>query len=197
MYAFTHFGPPSPLSEFSSLSTREHAVSEVKFGHLNLCVLPSIHETSVETSTPLPPVEITSIQQDSSSAMTNIVAPLIEPSSVVVEAISEEIPFLTDDRFSTPVIPSSLAIPFQDHLELFDSPSCYLDTHTTVPFFSEHHPGFPFSPHIQGFPLPRPLDLFLPLRRRIVLIIGTGVLSFWGGFGASSLSYGGTYFVLA
>lgn len=62
LYAFTHFGPPSPLSEFSSLSTREHVVSEVKFGHLNLCVFPSVHETSVETSTPLPPVEITSVQ---------------------------------------------------------------------------------------------------------------------------------------
>ena len=80
--------------------------------------------------------------------MTDIVAPLIEPSSVVVEAILEDIPFLTDDSFSTPIIPSSLEIPFQDHLELFDSPYYYLDTHTAVSFSSEHHPGLPFSPHI-------------------------------------------------
>lgn len=126
--------------------------------------------------------------------MTNIVAPLIEPSRVVVEKISEDIHFLTNDSFSTPIIPCSLEIPFQDHLELFDSLSCYSNTPTTVLFFSEHHLGLLFSPHIQGFPLPRPLDLFLPPRRHIVLIIGKGVLSFWADFGVSSLFYGGTIF---
>ena len=51
LYSFSHFGPPSPLSENHSPSSRES--TEVKSGRLNLYVIP---ETSVVTSTPPPPI---------------------------------------------------------------------------------------------------------------------------------------------
>ena len=57
LYSFSHFGPPSPPLENHSPSSRES--TEVKSSHLNLCVVP---ETSVVTSTPLPPIQIPSLQ---------------------------------------------------------------------------------------------------------------------------------------
>jgi hypothetical protein len=59
LYSFSHFGPPSLLSETHSPSSPESI--EVKSGRLNLCVVP---ETSVVTSTPPPPVQIPSITWD-------------------------------------------------------------------------------------------------------------------------------------
>ena len=49
LYSFSHFGPPSPLSETHFFFSREY--TEMKSGHLNLCVVP---ETSVVTSAPPP-----------------------------------------------------------------------------------------------------------------------------------------------
>lgn len=56
LYSFSHFGPSSPLSETHSLFSQESV--QVKSGHLNLCVVP---KTSVVTSTPPPPIQISSL----------------------------------------------------------------------------------------------------------------------------------------
>ena len=53
LYSFSHFGPPSPLSENHSPCSQESI--EVKSGRLNLCV---VLETSIVTSTPPPPIYI-------------------------------------------------------------------------------------------------------------------------------------------
>ena len=106
LYIFSHFGPPSPLSELSSPLSREHHV--VQSGSLNLCVVP---ETRVVTATPLPE-EYFSLQPDSSSALLDPPAPFIEPPGAVVEDSSEDTHLLSHDSVSTPIIPLALGIPF-------------------------------------------------------------------------------------
>ena len=81
----------------------------MKLGRLNLCV---VLETSVVTSTPSPPIQIPSLAQDYSSALHTIAAPAIEPPTAVVEDILEDTHLLSDDRFSTPIMPPPLEIPF-------------------------------------------------------------------------------------
>ena len=106
LYSFSHFGPPSPLSETHSPSLRDS--TEVKSGRLNLCVVP---KTSVATSTPPSLVQISFVTQDPSSTLPDILAPFIEPLREFFEDISKDIHLLSDDRCNTHVISPPLEIP--------------------------------------------------------------------------------------
>ena len=136
-----------------------------------LCV---VHETSVVTSTPLPPIQIPSLAQDYSSALSTIATLVIEPQTVVVEDISKDSHLLLDDRFNTPIIPPSLEITFQD-------------SHA---FTFEHQLGLPTSPYIQGFYHPCPLPLFSSDWSHTSMFIDMRVLPFWGLYGVSYLYHG-------
>ena len=83
----------------------------MKSGRLNLCV---VHETSVLTSTPPPPIQIPSLSHDYSSTFPTIAGLVIEPPTTIVEDILEDTHVLSNDTFSTPVIPPPLEIPFKD-----------------------------------------------------------------------------------
>ena len=131
-------------------------------------------ETTVVTALP-PPLELFSIQQSSSSALPDPPISFIETPGAVVEDSIEEIHLLFDDSVRTPVIPLTLRIPFQD-------PRVYS---------FEHQLGLPVTPQLSRFPLQCPLP-FTPLHwSHSGLFIDPGVLSFLGGFGASTLSHGG------
>ena len=71
----------------------------------------SFSRTSVVTSTPLSLLQIPFVAQDYSSTFLDIAAPFIEPNSVVVEDILEDIHLLSNDRFITPIILPPLDIP--------------------------------------------------------------------------------------
>ena len=143
----------------------------MKSGCLNLCVVP---ETTVVTSTPLPPIQIPSLTHDYSSTLHTIAAPVIEPPTAIVEYISEDTHLLLDDRFNTPIIPPLLEIPFQDsHALTF-----------------EHQRGLLASPYIQGFYHPCPLPMFSSDWSHTGMFIDTGALPFWGGYGVSRFYYG-------
>ena len=126
---------------------------------MNLCV---VSKTSVVTSTPPPPIYIPSLAHDYSLAFPIIAALVIESPNVVVEDILEDTHLLSDDRFSTPVDPPSLEIPFQD-------------SHA---FTFEHQLGLPASPYIQGFYHPCPLHVFSSDWSHTSIFINTGVLPF-------------------
>ena len=94
---------------------------------------------------------------------------------MVVEDSTKEIHFLFNDSVCTLVIPLTLEIPFQD-------PRVY---------FFEHQLDLLVTPQLSRFPLQCPLS-FTPLHwSHSGLFIDLGVLSFWGGVGASTLSHGG------
>ena len=105
----SHFGPPSPLSKNHSPSLWES--TEVKLGHLNLCILP---ETNIVTSTPPTPIQIPSLAQDYSSALHTIAAPAIEPPNIVVDDISEDTHLLSNEiqhtYYLTPIGDSILGV---------------------------------------------------------------------------------------
>ena len=101
LYSFSHFGPPLP--EHDSPPLREHHV--VQSGFLNLCIVPEI-----TTLTPTPhPVEVFSLQQDSSSALPDPPTPFFEPPGAFAADSTEYIHLLLRYSVSTP----SLGIPFQ------------------------------------------------------------------------------------
>ena len=127
------------------------------------------------TSTPPPPIQIPSLAHDYSSALHTIAARAIEIPTAVVEYISEDTHLLSDDRFSTPIIPPPLEIPFQD-------------LHA---FTFEHQLGLPTSPYIQGFYHPCSLPLFSSDWSHTSIFIDTRVLPFWGGYGVSHFYHGG------
>ena len=131
LYTFSHFGPPSLSSECSTPLTREHTMG--KLGHLNLCVVPETTSMTVSPSL----VGVSSLQQDSSSALPDPKAPFIGPPNAVVEDSTEDIHLLSPDNVNTPVIPPTLGIPFQD-------PCVY---------FFEHQLSLLVTPHPSRVPL--------------------------------------------
>lgn len=93
LYTFSHFGPPSSLSKYTSSFSQEHHV--VQSGYLNLCISPEI-------TTPHP------VEVFSSSTLLDTPAPLIKPLGALVVDSIEDINLLLHENVSTP----ALGIPF-------------------------------------------------------------------------------------